>query len=360
MLFISNPVATSAIGTLPPAFVANEGQLPEQHSSFTGWSNETVDSVGSVGYYSGVGYALDGNPAIAYSDSTNDDVKYAHWNGSSWNIEVVDAGKNVYENVVLAFEPANGHPAIAYGTGTLKCARWTGSSWSITTVDKPIGHGKMSIKFGPDGQPWISYNGNLPSVKVAHFTGAAWTKETVDAAMGGDSSIGFTPAGQPAVAYQAGTGVRYAVKSGTNWTGEWVESGVSGYGVFVSLGFDGSGVPAIAHGSGTPSGGVRFLRRSGTSWGPAELITDSQGRSPRMTYDAQGTAWVVVTYGSSPSYSLLLLQRTSVGWITETVIPPGGNLTRADLAFDAVGNPAISVGTSGVNRDDLLFARRLP
>jgi hypothetical protein len=370
--FTRRPVAAAAVFTLaavavsvpPPARAggAGENELLPEEVSIAGWSNETVESKFNVGYYSGVGYAADGKPSIAYSDETRDRLKYAHWNGTKWAIQIADPGPDI-NDLSLAFDPATGYPAIAYGDHALKVSRWNGSSWIRTVVDPGANGGaRKLLRFGPDGEPWISYSvriNNVPtfSLKVAHLTGAAWTIETVDAAGGQDSSIGFTPAGEAAVAYQAkaavGSGVKYAVKSGTSWTGEWIESGVQGYGVSVSLGFDASGFPAVAHGNSTATGGVRFLQKTATGWGTAQLLTDSQGSSSRLVFDAQGTPWVVLDYG----FDLQLLHRTSTGWITETVLA-AGDCGRADLAFDAADKPAISMGCWPAR--DMHFARRTP
>src|SRR5262249_60179915 len=134
-----------------------------------------------------------------------------------------------------------------------------------------------------------------------------------------------------------------AVTSGWSWTGGWIARGVPGYGVGIALGFAASGFPTVAHGNGGFTGGIRFLARTASGWGPAELLTDSGGRLPRMVYDGQGTAWVALTYSLDPTMAIQLLHRTSTGWITETVLAAGGGCERPDLALDAAGNAAISM-----------------
>ena len=71
------------------------------------WEVETVDitdgwALGGLGYTS---IALDasGNPHISYHDGYNNDLKYAAFNGSIWDVNTVDSEGNVgaYTSIAL-------------------------------------------------------------------------------------------------------------------------------------------------------------------------------------------------------------------------------------------------------------------
>ena len=67
------------------------------------WTIETVDSNGIVGLYNSLALDSSDYPCISYYDETNDDLKYAKWNGSSWDIETVDSVGSVgyYTSIAL-------------------------------------------------------------------------------------------------------------------------------------------------------------------------------------------------------------------------------------------------------------------
>ena len=54
------------------------------------WHIETVDGTGSVGLYSSIALDSSDYPHISYYDHTNDNLKYAYYDGSSWHFESPD------------------------------------------------------------------------------------------------------------------------------------------------------------------------------------------------------------------------------------------------------------------------------
>lgn len=86
------------------------------------WNLATVDDVGSQ---TSLAFAPDGNPCLSYLDGTNNNLKFARFNGSIWTSVIVDPGGVVGDNSSLAFGP-DGQPAISYsdaGNSDLKFAR---------------------------------------------------------------------------------------------------------------------------------------------------------------------------------------------------------------------------------------------
>lgn len=60
--------------------------------SFAQWNTQTVDNSGDAGKWSDIAYDSQGYPHIVYYDGTDNDVMYARWNGTGWEI------KQIYHN----------------------------------------------------------------------------------------------------------------------------------------------------------------------------------------------------------------------------------------------------------------------
>ena len=71
---------------------------------------------------------------IAYSDGDRDDVLVRSWDGTSWHVQTVDAGRDVARGIDLAFNGA-GSPAVSYAGEGLKFAERTDSAWTIKTIE---------------------------------------------------------------------------------------------------------------------------------------------------------------------------------------------------------------------------------
>ncbi len=215
-------------------------------SEFAPWSIQTVDSAGTVGQYSSVALDAAGNPAISYHDETDEDLKYASWNGSMWVITTVDASKksidhhsswgwgrgwagswgwgcdahymkdyhgtgSVGEYTSLAFD-SSGNPRISYyddSNKDLKYAAWDGTQWVITTVD-----GTNYKKDGQKGYNWDGDNGRAQSSSIN---------------VGKYSSLVLDRNGNPRISYYDETHgiLKYATWDGSKWVISTVDSSKS-------------------------------------------------------------------------------------------------------------------------------------
>lgn len=149
------------------------------------WNWKQVDNIGlledeGVGAYTSIAVDSLGRPHIAYYDITNQDLRYAYWDGEwgvsgTWNISVIDSVGDVGRFASLAIHRADNTRHVCYydmTNGDLKYATATDTGvWEIQVVDGAVGTDGDSIDEGDvgmycsidlnaAGQPAISYYDN--------------------------------------------------------------------------------------------------------------------------------------------------------------------------------------------------------
>jgi hypothetical protein len=181
-----------------------------KYASWTGanWSIQNVDSYSSVGQYSSMYLALDSNnnPHIMYGNETHYpapapngginilySVKFATWNGSTWNIQTAFSDLSYYGNMVL---DSKGYPHFVYrqdypishsGNSTLFYASWNGSAWNSQTVvsNANLGPGTSFLALDSYDYPHIDYcnasgiDSDSGSLVYAGWTGSVWDMQIV-------------------------------------------------------------------------------------------------------------------------------------------------------------------------------------
>lgn len=341
-----------------------------------GWTIQTVDTTAGAGAYCSLAYDPSGNPAISYSAPNSGGstglLKFARWNGATWTLQTVSTSN--YTGNSLAFD-SSGMPAIAFSStaksGSLRYARWNGSSWSNELVQDKAVSEHCSLVFDTMGQPSIAYrvlSGNTKKLTFARRVGSSWKKEVVDS---GDvtayHSLSYDSSGNPAIAYSYDANpnlfgsdtVKLARKSGSSWSLQVVETGLTGMGVGASLGFDPStGHPAIFHGwaNATTDAGKRFVSWSGSSW-TTEVITNvTLTSSGTMAFDATGAPVVAYRRLISGGGCVVDFARRNGGvWEIEEAdsspVTPGSPI---DISIRVQGSPTIAYRLNNTLR----FARR--
>jgi len=222
------------------------------------WQIETVDGPDQVGTYTSLALDSLDRPHIAYSDYTNDDLKYARWDGAAWQVATVDTGGDfglvgMYTSLGV---DSSDHPHISHNEwaadDSLKYARFNGTTWQNETVDSTGDVGMhTSLALDSSDRPHISYfdlaNEDL---KYIYYNGTIWNSETVDSTgdVGRDNSLVLDSSDRPHVSYwnNSSYDLKYASFDGTSWQIETVDSG-DNVGANSSLALDSWDNPHISY-----------------------------------------------------------------------------------------------------------------
>ena len=146
------------------------------------------------------------NPHIAYTKSAGwtADLRYAQRISSTWQTETVDFNGGYYTSITL---DSSNHPHIAYaGYYGMRHAYWGGSAWQLETADELENYGFRfpSIVLDTSDYPHISYYDYYRcDLKFARWDGLAWQVEIVDSvhAVGMYTSLDLDSTGNPHIAY---------------------------------------------------------------------------------------------------------------------------------------------------------------
>jgi len=226
-------------------------------------------------------------------------LKHAAWNGQSrsWDIQPVDSAIPVASFASLVLD-SNDYPHITYcgysdlqkhyefRVYSVKYAAWNGSSWDIQTVDG-VGE-RPSLALDSSGQPHISYtmNGDL---KYAVCNGSSWDIQTVDTGHTFSVCLALNSGDHPYISYERDDNLKHAAWNGSSWGIQTVDTGQI---YSVSLALDGSDQPHISY---RRNRALKYAAYNGSSW-DIETVDDTRSRSNSLALDSSGFAHI--SYGS--------------------------------------------------------------
>jgi hypothetical protein len=255
-------------------------------------TTQVIDSVHGVGNFVSMDLDSAGRPGVAYYDAMNADLKYAHYNGSSWDIQTIDATFTTGYYPSLKYDTGD-HPYIAYfykTGGDLRLATNLGSGWTINTIDSKGDVGRYAdLVANPISGRWsIAYeNTGAGAFKFAkQGKGGGWSSEVVDTngAGGGFISLAYDDDGLPSFSYyDAKNGdLRFARYNGSLWSKTTVAA-KGNVGLYTTLFYD-SGNPVIYYFNKTMNV-LSDARWNGGEWEYETVVTDG-GRHNRVALNS--------------------------------------------------------------------------
>jgi hypothetical protein len=315
---------------------------------------------------------------IAYTALINGTyyIKYASWNGSSFSIETVCTGSNVYN---LVFDSKD-TPHILYGTyidngypqgtiHTLTIASWNGTEWSKQSTNADdTAYGTLALD--SHDNPHIAFiAGN--DLKYSSWTGTNWNTQEVDtipeypATESFKVSLVLDANDTPQILYSPSSSkynqtgmwslnVKLATYQNLSWNIQTL-SLPAPTGDYGNLVLDKKGYPHfICTQNGfentTLISTLLHVSWNGTTWITEALISDIQirfGSSVHLVLDTQDFSNIVFTdFGESLFYGT----SSNEGWNLKSIGPNIAANGQSYLAIDKKGNPHIIYSSEPSNR----------
>ncbi len=315
--------------------VKDSAGRPDEVTFPVRWNRETVDdgSGNVVGLYSSLKMDSSGNPHIAYYDSTNGNLDYAYWNGSSWNVEVADSTGDVGKYCSLALDSLDDAHVSYYDTAEdLYHIKRQGGTWlarDTITSSGTIRGRYSSIALDSSGNYHISY---LVDLKLYYYSIAQGEVEVDNTSGAGFyTSIAIDNNGFPGISYRNNTTkeLKYAYYNGSSWIKQTLPvTGDTGY--YTSLAFDSKGNPHISF-YDADNQDVEYISYDGTSWGNPEVVDTNLGDCVTGVYG--NTSLVIdsndvphIAYYNANKTALMYAFKESDGtWHTD-VVDNNGNV----------------------------------
>jgi hypothetical protein len=260
--FWTPSIAIDKAGRPHIAYLAEPNEL--RYASWTGssWQLEKVDTWSIMGEQAALALDSHDSPHIVYFDWDLKDLKYAYKNGTTWDIEVVDEYGDVGYNPSIAIDSFD-RPHVSFYNDTgiiarcrLKYAIRSGNSWHTETVvscgDYDYGESDTSLKLNAENLPRIAYHAS-DYLSYASWNGSTWHVESVPRDPGDTAnfpSLALDSRGNPHITYMREwdvTRLDYATKGLLGWMTQTIDAG-RGYRHAIAL--DSRDRPHIAYTTG--------------------------------------------------------------------------------------------------------------
>lgn len=369
-------------------FILNLGLIFNCSLAEAKWKIETIDTENNVGKYTSIAIDKNNYPHISYcDDAIEGNLKYAKWNGSSWDKEVIDTAKNtcLMHSSMVIDKKSRSH--ISYYEGpavfSLKYAKYSKTSCNIEEIESLTrpGFGGISIALDGNNYPHISYVEGLTSGSISTFTanyklkytwwdGDSWEGKDID-------SVNYTAASIPPDVGIANTslaldtnydahisyyyndastmGLKYAFWNGSSWETNFVDSS-GNVGKYSSLKLDSEGNSYVSYYDDS-LGNLKYAQLIGSEWSKDAIDeVDDVGQYTLLELDSNNNPHI--SYYDATNKNLKYAHRVGSSWSVETVDSTGDVGQYSSLALDESDCPHISYYDA--DNGDLKYARWIP
>jgi hypothetical protein len=350
-----------------PLLVVLSSPVPPVRAQLA-WTVEVLDSGNYTGDHNSLALDSLDHPHISYVSQTfSRELKYAHWDGSSWQMETVDVnllGGCSSEGTSLALD-SHDKPWIAYALSydanctdwDVMLAQWNGTAWSKQRVDPPgVNAGySPSIAIDSKDRPHIVYHSETHTAPDHNLTlvyavlnDSSWSYQTIfvtgfkGEAGPGAISLKLDSLDRPHVAYGDADGLKYIYWDGTQWL-------VDALGFAdnrpVSLALDTKDRPHISY-SNPGNVDVMYGHWNGSSWRSETAISGNVGEASSIDVDSNDVPHISYAHsgmGGPPAYALYYTNKKLGFWLDPPEVPdPQERVGKNSLVLDSHDLPHIS------------------
>ena len=337
-----------------------------------------VDSLDNVGHHSDLALDSENNVHISYRDSTSTSLKYAFFDGLSWNTTVVDNSSNVGFSTSIVID-SNDHVHICYfdvwGTASevdLKYAYFDGESWNISIVSNmTYMHNSVSLGISSDDKLHLIFyhhiNYNTPNIKYAVYDGESWDISGISSGTTSSQTISLVVDSNDNVHVTfTGSGLSYGFFNGTDWQ----FSSAASRGYLNAIAVADNGRIYISHSSGSSWHGhsVDVAMFDGDNWStlPAPPYNDDQSRPSAISTDSNGNVHIAYftgcgdygPYGCDVRYAAY----NGSGWQSyelETWVREDGRSSPSDLSIVIDSEDYVHLSYKNMRNEELMYANTI-
>lgn len=303
-----------------------------------------------------------GSPHIAFHDYSIERLVYARKKGDNWvRIPVISDVANITSTAIVM--DSSGNPHVCYGRGDrsiLGCAHYNGSTWAVDVIDNaysPFGFGS-SFGFAIDSQDalYVAYiSRENQELRFASKTGANWNKEVVDTYYidGSFSDLILDSSNRPHIAYTTRyedgmslkMNLRYAKKTVSGWQIEEVDDENS-TGEQCSIGLTPGGNPVFSY-YDLGNEDVLFANENGSTW-QKTILEEHEDVGSYMCMALTGNGLARVVYYDGRNSDILISYQTQSGWDQQRPFTSGYTGRYQSVDLDTNGYPHIAY-SGGMN-----------
>lgn len=303
-------------------------------------STEIEDNANNLGAYNRITLNTSGNPHIVYRDDTDDTIKHASYDGTSWSTEIIEPNADSSTTSLGLDVHSNDHIHVAYLSAfgineSLTHGHYDGTSWNLSAIGTPgsVTPNHPSLVVDTSGTIHVSFvkDGLMGYAKKEE--GGSWSISTISATGVLLNDIAVDSLGQPHIVFRNNplAHLNYLKWNGVSWEDTIISA--SNFANQVSISVDSSDKPHIAYYDDARNA-LGYAKYNGSSW-DVEIVADNGsfvGQRPAIDITSAGVPYI--TYIDGDGTDTFKVAVKNVNRWTTSAIGQVGTLVYSDVVID--------------------------